>query len=73
MARWLNKQFIPNAITVIIENQSQLRQLQEYPFFKGTIPARPSQTDYAVICRNFTCSMPVDSLTGLQEQIKSIK
>jgi len=73
MARWLNKQFIPNAITVIIENHSQLRQLQEYPFFKGTIPARPSQTDYAVICRNFTCSMPVDSLTGLQEQIKSIK
>jgi uncharacterized protein YyaL (SSP411 family) len=73
MVRWLNKQFIPNAITVIIENQSQLRQLQEYPFFKGTIPARPSQTDYAVICRNFTCSMPVDSLTGLQEQIKSIK
>jgi uncharacterized protein YyaL (SSP411 family) len=73
MARWLNKQFIPNAITVIIENQSQLRKLQEYPFFKGTIPARPSQTDYAVICRNFTCSMPVNSLTGLQEQIKSIK
>src|SRR6266487_720519 len=73
MSRWLNKQFIPNAITVIIENQSQLRQLQEYPFFKATIPASPSQTDYAVICRNFTCSMPVDSLTGLQEQIKSIK
>jgi uncharacterized protein len=73
MVRWLNKQFIPNAITGIIENQSQLRQLQEYPFFKGMKSARPNQTDYAVICRNFTCSIPIDSLTGLQKQIRSIK
>jgi uncharacterized protein len=73
MAKWLNKQFIPNAITVIIENQSQLSQLQEYPFFKGMNSARANQTDYVVICRNFTCSIPIDSLTSLQKQIKSIK
>jgi uncharacterized protein YyaL (SSP411 family) len=73
MLRWLNKQFIPNAITVIIENQSQLSQLQKYPFFNGTNSTRTNQTDYAVICRNFTCSIPIDSLSGLQEQIKSIK
>ena len=71
MARWINKQFMPNAITVIIENQSQLSQLQEYPFFSGTNSARTSQTDYAVICRNFTCSVPIYSLSGFQEQIKS--
>jgi uncharacterized protein YyaL (SSP411 family) len=71
MARWINKQFMPNAITAIIENQSQLSRLQEYPFFSGTNSARTSQTDYAVICRNFTCSVPIYSLSDLQEQIKS--
>jgi len=72
MARWINKQFMPNAITAIIENQSQLSRLQEYPFFSGTNSARTSQTDYAVICRNFTCSVPIYSLSSLQEQIKSV-
>jgi len=71
MARWINKQFMPNAITAIIENQSQLSQLQEYPFFRGTNLARTTQTDYAVICRNSTCSVPIYSLSGFQEQIKS--
>ena len=71
MAGWITKQFIPNAITAIIENQSQLSRLQEYPFFSGTNSARTSQTDYAVICRNFTCSVPIYSLSGFQEQIKS--
>ncbi len=71
MARWINKQFMPNAITAIIENQSQLSRLQEYPFFSGTNSARTGQTDYAVICRNSTCSVPIYSLSGFQEQIKS--
>jgi hypothetical protein len=71
MANWINKQFMPNAITAIIENQSQLSRLQEYPFFSGTNSARTSQTDYAVICRNFTCSVPIYSLSDFQDQIKS--
>jgi hypothetical protein len=72
MARWISKQFMPNAITVIVENQSQLSQLQEYPFFSGTNSAKTNQTDYAVICRDFTCSVPIYSLCSLQEQIKSV-
>jgi uncharacterized protein len=72
MARWISKQFMPNAITAIIGNQSQLRELQEYPFFSGTNSARADQADYAVICRNYTCSVPINSLSGLQEQIKSV-
>jgi uncharacterized protein YyaL (SSP411 family) len=72
MARWISKQFMPNAITVIVENQSQLSQLQEYPFFSGTNSTKTNQTDYAVICRDFTCSVPIYSLSSLQEQIKSV-
>ncbi|HET7148326.1 MAG TPA: thioredoxin domain-containing protein [Candidatus Nitrosopolaris sp.] len=73
MARWINKQFMPNAITVINENQSQISKLQEYPFFSGTNSSRADAADYAVICRNFTCSVPIYSLTGLQEHIKSVQ
>ena len=72
MATWLNKQFIPNAITVIIESHAQSSQLEEYPFFKGMNSARKDEIDYAVICRNFTCSLPIYSLSDLQEHIKSI-
>jgi len=72
MATWLNKQFIPNAITVIIESHDQLSQLKQYPFFSGMNSARKDEMDYAVICRNFTCSLPIYSLTDLQEHIKSI-
>ena len=72
MATWLNKQFIPNAITVIIHSHDQSSQLKQYPFFNGINSGRKDENDYAVICRNFTCSLPIYSLTGLQEHIKSI-
>lgn len=72
MATWLNKQFIPNAITVIIESHDQSSQLKQYPFFSGMNSTRKDKMDYAVICRNFTCSLPIYSLTDLQEHIKSI-
>jgi uncharacterized protein len=72
MATWLNKQFIPNAITVLIESHDQLTQLTQYPFFSGMNSTRKDEMDHAVICRNFTCGLPIYSLTDLQEQIKSI-
>jgi uncharacterized protein len=72
MATWLNKQFIPNAITVLIESHDQLTQLRQYPFFSGMNSTRKDEMDHAVICRNFTCGLPIYSLTDLQEQIKSI-
>jgi hypothetical protein len=43
--------------------QHLLSQLQEYPFFIGMNSARTNETDYAAICRNFTCSVPFYSLT----------
>jgi uncharacterized protein YyaL (SSP411 family) len=72
MASWIYKQFIPNAITVIIESHDQSSQLKQYPFFSGMNSTRKDKMDYAVICRNFTCSLPIYSLTDLQEHIKSI-
>jgi uncharacterized protein YyaL (SSP411 family) len=50
-------------------SQSQLKQ---YPFFSGMNSTTKAEMDYAVICRNFTCSLPIYSLTDFQEHIKSI-
>jgi uncharacterized protein YyaL (SSP411 family) len=72
MVRWLDKQFIPNAITVIIESDVQTNQLEEYPFIRGMNSARTNEIDYAVVCKDFTCSLPIYSLTDLQKQVKSI-
>jgi uncharacterized protein len=72
MATWLNKQFIPNAISVIVENHDQSSQLKQYPFFSGMNSGRKDEMDCVIICRNFACSLPIYSLTDLQEHIKSI-
>src|SRR5207244_6748030 len=48
MAAWLNKQFIPNAITVIIDNHDQSSQLRQYPFFSVVNSTRKDEMDYAV-------------------------
>jgi uncharacterized protein YyaL (SSP411 family) len=72
MATWLNKQFIPNAISVFIEDHGRSGQLKQYPFFSAMNSVRKDEMDYTVICRNFTCSLPIYSLADLQEYIKSI-
>jgi uncharacterized protein len=72
MINWLNKQFIPNRITAIVENESQIEQLQKYALFKGRILSnKGSELEYAFICRNFTCSLPIYSVEELERQIRS--
>jgi uncharacterized protein YyaL (SSP411 family) len=72
MADWVNKQFIPNAITILVQNGLQLSGLQKLPFFKGAGSTGTKQ-DFAVICRNSTCSLPLYSLASMQEKLKSMQ
>ncbi len=73
MVDWLNKQFIPNGIIAVIESESQIQQLQNYPFFKGRNLVKEDQTEseWALICRNFSCSLPISSIEELEALIKS--
>jgi uncharacterized protein YyaL (SSP411 family) len=70
MMRWLNRQFIPNAIIVILENHLLSSKLQEYPFFEVSDSSITNETEYAVVCRDFTCSLPIFTLADLQKQVK---
>lgn len=83
MSHWLDKQFIPNRIEVVIKNSSHLEELQKYPFFNGKKEEDNSDTEnersassnsndnseYAFVCKNFACSLPIHSLQDLQLHI----
>lgn len=72
MVNWLNRQFIPNGIIAIIENNSQLEELHNYPFFKGRNLVQENQkdSDYALVCRNFSCSLPINSIQELERLVR---
>jgi uncharacterized protein len=81
MRDWLGKQFIPNSITAFVRERSQLDDLNRYPFFNGkkgenTIQTEKNNTEnqtvnaeYAFVCRNFSCSLPIHSLRQLQKYL----
>lgn len=71
MVDWLNKQFIPNAVIIFVENNSQLSSLQKYSYFKETDSTGTKQ-DFAVICKNSACSLPLYSLSQMQQKLKSL-
>ncbi len=66
LAAWLNKQFIPNGIVGMV-HVNELEKLQEYPFFKGRQPQEARETAY--VCKNFSCSLPMQSVEMLQREI----
>ena len=74
MSSWLGKQFIPNSITALVKDQAQLNELSKYPFFNGKkeediIQKENINSEYAFVCRNFSCSLPIHSLQQLQKYL----
>jgi len=81
MSNWLGKQFIPNSITAIINDQFQLDGLNKYPFFDGKkvdinkqtkkigAHKEPLDAEHAFVCKDFSCSLPLVSLEQLQKRL----
>ncbi|MDQ3835958.1 MAG: thioredoxin domain-containing protein [Thermoproteota archaeon] len=67
LASWVNQQFLPNGIFSCVY-ASDLAKLQDYLFFKGREPQREGDTAY--VCRNYTCSLPLTSVEGLERNLK---
>jgi uncharacterized protein YyaL (SSP411 family) len=65
MALSLNQRFIPDGVTAIVL-QTEMANLQKYPFFKGR---STDGKDSAFVCRNFTCSLPITSESELGRQL----
>jgi uncharacterized protein YyaL (SSP411 family) len=66
LASWINRQFLPHSITSIID-PSELERLQDYPYFKGREAKGGQET--AFVCKNFTCSLPLQSTEELERQL----
>jgi len=72
MINWVSRQFIPNSIAAITEEGSDFDQLQKYSFFKGKDFGQLSMKvpQVAFICKNYTCSLPINSLADFENQLK---
>ena len=81
MSDWLGKQFIPNSIIAVVKDSSQLEGLRKYPFFNGkkevtsdlektNADNNSNNAEYAFVCRNFSCSLPIRSLQQFQEYLR---
>jgi uncharacterized protein len=71
MSSWLNKQFLPDGINIVINDIGELEKLQKYPLFSGrNMPSSSkNKPEVAFVCKNSACSLPVDSIEELQKTI----
>ncbi|HJU78674.1 MAG TPA: thioredoxin domain-containing protein [Nitrososphaeraceae archaeon] len=71
----LNKKFLPNAITAIV-NKAALSELDKYPYFKNKSISNNAKNDnkeFAFVCKDFTCSLPLSSIEDLERNISKEK
>jgi uncharacterized protein len=75
MALWLNRQFIPNSISAVIEEGLEMERLQKYSYFKGKVVEQDIEkfSEYSFVCQNFTCSVPIYSVENLEGHVKNIE
>ena len=68
MFNWLRGQYIPNAIASNTK-MDDLVQFQRYPYFAGK-KIQTQKGEYAFVCKNFVCSLPIMTLSDFQEEIR---
>lgn len=75
LAAHLNKKFLPNAITAIV-NKAELSELDKYSYFKNKSINNNTKNDnkeYAFVCKDFTCSLPLSTIEELDRNISKEK
>ena len=71
----LNKKFLPNAITAIV-NKAELSELDKYSYFKNKSKNNSTKNDnkeFAFVCKDFTCSLPLSTTEELDRNISKEK
>ncbi len=65
MCKSLYLNYMPNSVLVTIQNQSQLQNLSEYPFFAGK--SFKDKTS-VFVCKDFACSLPLYTLDEVNSE-----
>ena len=58
--------YSPNSFMVTIQNENQLNNLSEFPFFAGKIFEEKTSV---FICKNFTCSLPLRTIDEVKSHL----
>ncbi len=62
----LRTMFLPESIMVGIQNTEQLNDLRNFPFFSGK---KFQDKTTVFVCKNFTCSLPLQSLKEIESSL----
>ena len=62
----LYKKFIPEGIIIPIDDNDKMTSLLKYPFFEGK---EFSDKTSVMICKNFSCSLPMSELAQIEENL----
>ena len=66
ICNFLNQKFLPEAMMIMISEQSQLLSLSRYPFFTG----KDFESKTSVfVCKNFTCSLPLHTISEIDSNL----
>jgi uncharacterized protein YyaL (SSP411 family) len=71
LGNYINKKFLPNAITAIV-SQSSLSELDKYPYFKNRSiknNIKNNNREFAYVCKDFSCSLPLSTIEELEKKI----
>ena len=67
ISNYLEKEFLPESILVKIKNESQLKAIENFPFFAGKNFDEKKTT--AFVCKDFTCSLPLGSIEEIEKHL----
>lgn len=66
ICKFLSGKFLPESILVTINNKTQLENLAKFPFFAGKVF---SDKTSVFVCKDFTCSLPLSSITEIDSHL----
>ena len=66
LCNYLLSNYFPNSFMVTIQNENQLNNLSEFPFFAGKSFEEKTNV---FICKNFTCSLPLRTVDEVKSHL----
>ena len=67
ISKYLTGLFLPEAILVTIQNENQLTNLEDLPFFAGK--KFDKEKTIVFVCKDFTCSLPLESISEIEKHL----
>jgi hypothetical protein len=63
--KYLTAKFLPESIIVCIQNENQMKNLNNMPFFTGK--NFQNEKTIVFVCKDFSCSLPLESISEIEK------